>query len=192
MRYEMSKGDARRVTIVEELLAGRTSIEQAARLLNLSVRQIMRLKAEAAANGPMAVLHKNRGRKPANALDPVLAETIVDICTSRLAGYNFCHMADVLAEDYGIFVSVSTLSRLLRKEGIRSQSQTQGQEALLQGGQAAGRGARADGRVPLRLAVGRFLPAPASARWTTRARLGAALRQGGDLRGLLPAHVPDE
>ena len=116
----MSKGDARRVTIVEELLAGRTSIEQAARLLNLSVRQIMRLKAEAAANGPMAVLHKNRGRKPANALDPVLAETIVDICTSRLAGYNFCHMADVLAEDYGIFVSVSTLSRLLRKEGIRS------------------------------------------------------------------------
>lgn len=116
----MSKAEARRITIVEELSAGRISNAQAAQLLSLSVRQIMRLKGEAAANGTMAVLHKSRGRKPVNALEPSLVSKVIEICTSRLRGYNFCHAADVLVEEYGIFLSVSTLARYLKAEGVRS------------------------------------------------------------------------
>jgi Integrase core domain. len=120
MKLEMSKQEARKVTIIEELLAGHLLNKQAAGLLNLSVRQVQRLKVEATANGVMSILHKNRGRKPANALDPKLALNIIEIYEKELINYNFCHATDVLAEDKGIFVSVSTVSRHLKASGIRS------------------------------------------------------------------------
>ena len=116
----MSKQEARKITIIEELLAGRFTNKQAAELLDLSVRQVQRMKAEASTNGVMSILHKNRGRKPANALNPEVAEKICRIYQTELPGYNFCHTTDVLAEDKDIFVSVSTVSRYLKAKGVRS------------------------------------------------------------------------
>jgi transposase len=116
----MSKQDARKVTIIEELLAGRFTNSQAAELLDLSVRQVQRMKAKASANGATGILHNNRGRRPANALDPSVAEAIYKIYREELPDYNFCHTADVLAEDKDIFVSVSTVARYLKAHGIRS------------------------------------------------------------------------
>ena len=51
MKTEMSKPEARKITIIEELLAGRFSNEQAAQRLDISVRQVQRMKAEASKNG---------------------------------------------------------------------------------------------------------------------------------------------
>ena len=73
MRYEMSKHEARKIAIIEELLANRFTNKQAAELLDLSIRQVQRLKSEATINGVMNLLHKNRGRKPTNTLDPEIA-----------------------------------------------------------------------------------------------------------------------
>lgn len=116
----MSKDDARKMTIIEELLSGRFTNAQAAQLLDLSIRQVQRLKSVANANGITSVLHKNRGRKPANTLHPQTAEAIIQTYNTELSGYNFCHTTDVLAEEKGVFVSVSTVSRLLTAHGIRS------------------------------------------------------------------------
>jgi transposase len=120
MKLEMSKEEARKITIIEELLAGRFTNRQAAELLDLSVRQVQRMKKEASTNGVLSILHKNRGRKPANAIDPEVASAICHIYETELNGYNFCHATDVLAEENGIFVSVSTVSRYLKAKGIRS------------------------------------------------------------------------
>ena len=120
MKIKMSKKEARKLTIIEELLAGRFTNHQAAELLDLSVRQVQRIKKEASVNEVMSILHKNRGRKPANALDPEVASTICQIYETELPNYNFCHATDVLAEENDIFVSVSTVSRYLKANGIRS------------------------------------------------------------------------
>ena len=120
MKYEMSKQDARKITIIEELISGRFTNAQAAKLLDLSIRQVQRLKAEATNHGVMSVLHKSKGRKPVNALDPQTATAILQTYQTELPGYNFCHATDVLAEEKGIFVSVSTVSRLLKAQGIPS------------------------------------------------------------------------
>jgi hypothetical protein len=45
MKLLMSKQEARKVTIIEELLAGRFTNNQAAELLSLSVRQVQRMEA---------------------------------------------------------------------------------------------------------------------------------------------------
>ncbi len=120
MDYTMSKKEARKVTIIEELLSQRFTNKQAADLLAISVRQVQRLKARASTDGVMNLLHKNRGRIPANALNSQVAANIVQTYQTELAGYNFCHATDILAEDKGIYVSVSTLSRHLKVQGIRS------------------------------------------------------------------------
>lgn len=116
----MSKKEARKLTIIEELLAGRFTNHQAAELLDLSVRQVQRMKKEASTNGVLNILHKNRGRKPANSLDPEVIAKIRKIYETDLPGYNFCHATDILAEENDIFVSVSTVSRYLKANGIRS------------------------------------------------------------------------
>ncbi len=113
----MSKQDARKVTIVEELLAGRFTNKQSAQLLGLSVRQVQRLKARAAVHGSMSILHRSRGVAPANKLDPTIATKLVNVYQSELHGYNFSHATDVFAEEKGIFVSVSTVSRYLKAKG---------------------------------------------------------------------------
>ena len=116
----MSKQEARKITIIEELLAGHLTNQQAAKLLDLSVRQVQRLKAEATKNEVISILHKNRGRKPANTLDPAIAAEIIRTYQTELQHYNFSHVTDVLAEDKKIFVSVSTVARYLKAHGIRS------------------------------------------------------------------------
>lgn len=116
----MSKKEARKITIIEELLEGRLLNRQASELLDLSVRQVQRLKSEAAANGVMSTVHKRRGHRPSNALEPERVSAIVQICRKELAGYNFTHTTEVLAEEKNIFVSVSTVSRYLKAAGISS------------------------------------------------------------------------
>ena len=103
----MTKQDARKVTIIEEVLADRVTNAQAAKLIDLSIRQVQRIKAQVRTDGVMNILHKSRGHTPSNALDSVTAATITHLCQKELKGYNFTHAADVLAEEKGIFVSVS-------------------------------------------------------------------------------------
>lgn len=54
----MSKQEARKITIIEEMLAGRFTNKQAAERLDMSVRQVQRIKVEASTNGIMTILYK--------------------------------------------------------------------------------------------------------------------------------------
>jgi hypothetical protein len=47
MRVDMSEKDARKIGIIGKLIEGELTVNQSARLLELSERQIKRLKAEA-------------------------------------------------------------------------------------------------------------------------------------------------
>ncbi|MEW6459285.1 MAG: helix-turn-helix domain-containing protein, partial [Bacillota bacterium] len=53
--------EARRLGIMERILAGKVSIRQAAVLLGLSERQVMRLKKGMKQEGEAFLVHKNRG-----------------------------------------------------------------------------------------------------------------------------------
>lgn len=116
----MSEKDARKIGIIGKLIEGELTVNQSARLLELSERQIKRLKAEATANGTLSILHKNRGRKPPNATPAETVSRVIDLYETELKDYNFCHAADVLAEDKNIYLSPSTVSRILRNHGIKS------------------------------------------------------------------------
>jgi predicted HTH domain antitoxin len=67
MKYEMSKIEALRITVVDELQASHITNARAAQLLGLSVRQIQQLKAEATATKPWLCCTKT---EDANRLMP--------------------------------------------------------------------------------------------------------------------------
>ncbi|HCO18000.1 MAG TPA: transposase, partial [Tissierellales bacterium] len=116
----MSTQEARRVTIMDECLKGIRTNKQAAQLLKITERQVQRLKAKARQYGINAVLHGNRGIPPAHALTMEQRKEIADIYAEELKDYNYSHARDVLEEDKAIIVSRSTVSRILKNQGIKS------------------------------------------------------------------------
>lgn len=109
-----------RALVLTRVIAGKVSISDAALLLGLSERSIRRLRARLEAEGPEALAHGNRGRRPANALDPALARRIVTLAKTTYAGINDSHLSELLAEREGISVSRASVQRVLRAAGLKS------------------------------------------------------------------------
>lgn len=74
----MSRKESRRVFVIEQAIAGKFTVRQAATLLGLSERQIKRLKGGMQQEGTAFLAHKNRGRKPSHAIAPEIRELIVN------------------------------------------------------------------------------------------------------------------
>lgn len=110
----------RRLYVSSESLAGRLTTLEAALALGISIRHLKRLKARYRREGVAALAHGNLGRRPWHALDPVLAERVVELARTRYAGLNHSHRADLLAEREGITLERSTIRRLLLRAGLRS------------------------------------------------------------------------
>ncbi len=106
--------------MLTELLAGRLTTIEAALALELSIRHLKRLKARYRREGVASLAHGNRGRRPWHAIDPTLAERVVELARTRYVGLNHSHLADLLAEREGITLERSTIRRLLLRAGLRS------------------------------------------------------------------------
>ena len=59
------------------------SIREAAELLNISERQVIRLKKGVREEGPGFISHKNRGRTPSHAISEELKDTTVNVQKSK-------------------------------------------------------------------------------------------------------------
>jgi transposase len=64
----LSEKEARRVYVMEKVLEGQLTVKEGARLLNLSERQVKRLKKGMKEKGVLALAHGNRGRTPKHAI----------------------------------------------------------------------------------------------------------------------------
>jgi len=112
--------EQRRLYVLTELLAGRLTTIEAALTLELSIRHLKRLKARYRREGVASLANGNRGRRPWHAIDPALAERVVELARTRYAGLNHSHLADLLAEREGIVLERSTIRRILLRAGLRS------------------------------------------------------------------------
>jgi transposase len=96
------------------------SISEASTLLDLSERQIKRLRKDVSQNGKDAVVHGNTGRPPSIALSTEQRQRIVELYSLKYQGANFQHFTEMLSENEGIVIGVSTVKRFLRSAGIKS------------------------------------------------------------------------
>jgi len=116
----MTKKELVRVHVIKSLIEDKMTSRDAAEVLNLSERQIKRLKAGVKKDGEVFVIHKNRGRKPKHTIPDKRREEIVFLARNKYKGVNYTHLAELLREHEGITISQSSVSRILKAKGIKS------------------------------------------------------------------------
>ncbi|MDO8635403.1 MAG: ISNCY family transposase [Dehalococcoidia bacterium] len=115
----MNKKEQKRAVVLGKVDRGEITAAEAGKVVGLSVRHIRRLLARYREEGPRALSHGNRGRKPLHTLDPAIGSRIVELYESKYTGFNHVHFTEKL-EGEGINVSYSTVHRILLNSGIKS------------------------------------------------------------------------
>jgi transposase len=116
----LSQRELQRVEVISRCVQGHLACARAAELLDLSPRQIKRLKARYRLGSAAALAHANRGRSSHRRLPLRIRQTILRLTRTRCAGFNDHHLCEKLSEQEGFLLSRETLRRLLRAAGIGS------------------------------------------------------------------------
>ena len=106
--------------MLNSVLEYQLPIAQAAEIMGVSEHHTKRLLAGYRKDGPAALAHGNRGRKPHNAVPETAAAAVVKLASNGYAGANHSHFTELLREREGIDLSRPTVRRILVKAGIGS------------------------------------------------------------------------
>ncbi len=100
----MSKQEVRRVEVLTEVLAGSRTMESAAGLLGVSLRQAQRLVGRYRGGGGGALIHKSRARPASNKLGLGVRELVLELVRQNYYDFGPTLAAEVLLERHGIEV----------------------------------------------------------------------------------------
>lgn len=114
----MSKKEARRVYVMEQVVEGKMTVRQGAECLGLSERQVKRLKKGMKEKGVAALAHGNRGRTPKHTISKDIRDVIVSLATGLYKDASAEHMSELLSLNQKISVSGKSITRILRQEGV--------------------------------------------------------------------------
>jgi len=117
----MSKKQLKQAYVLRNYNEEVISRSAAARALGLSERQITRLAKEMREEGESALIHKNTGRKPANAITEEKGAEILKIRQAAIYEQcNISHFKELLEREHKIYISYNALYNLLKNKGISS------------------------------------------------------------------------
>jgi len=97
---------------------GQLQRRQAAELIGVTVRHVKRMLSAYRKEGAEALAHGNRGQKPFNSVGDDLRTRVIELASSKYAGFNTQHLTESLAEREGIELSRSTVRRILLGAGV--------------------------------------------------------------------------
>jgi transposase len=112
--------EQQRAHVLGQVLEGRLTAPDAARLLGCSCRHCRRLLVKIRQHGLAALAHGNRGRPSPRRLAETIRLRVLALARTRYAGVNDHHLTELLREHEGVAVSRPTVQRLLRHAGIPS------------------------------------------------------------------------
>lgn len=116
----LTQKEQTRLQVLNCLLDEQMTTEQAATLMGLSTRHTRRILAAYRREGAAALVHGNRGRKPANATPDTVIAGVVNLARIRYKGANHTHLSELLGEREGIDIGRTTLRRVLVDAGMES------------------------------------------------------------------------
>jgi transposase len=118
--FTLSQKELKRLTVISQCVQGNLACARAAELLDLSPRQVKRLKARYRQGSAADLAHANRGRPSPRRLPERTRTRILQLARTRYAGFNDHHLHEKLFEQEDLSLSRETLRRLLRSNGIVS------------------------------------------------------------------------
>ena len=116
----MSQKEFQRVKVIENAAGGRLSVREASRLLQLSERQVQRLKRRYRPDSVGWVQHGNRGRSMPWAVSIPQKQLILNLARGKYQGFNDSHLAEKLRVGENLIVSRETVRRILRAAKLAS------------------------------------------------------------------------
>jgi transposase len=137
----MSRKEVPRAGLLKAALAGRISNTQGARALELSVRQLQRVKRRFATEGAPGLPHRWRGRPSPRRLGGAVLARAAWGLRETYAGLNDCHVTEKLQEVEGLRLSRSSVGRLRRALGLPPKRRRRGRSGRTRRTPAAQRGA---------------------------------------------------
>ena len=116
-RIAMSQRERDRLKVMASVLAGRRTQAEAARLMDLSVRQVRRIERRLEQNGDAGIIHRQRGRPSHRAKDAQTRQAALDVYRGQYVGFGPTLAAEKLL-GRGLVIDHETLRRWLLAEGL--------------------------------------------------------------------------
>ena len=116
----MKQQEQARIQVLNSVLEHHLPIAQAAEIMGISERHTKRLLAAYRKDGPAAVAHGNRGRRPHNAVPEDAAAAVLKLASNGYAGANHSNLTELLREREGIDLSRPMVRRILARAGMGS------------------------------------------------------------------------
>jgi len=116
----MSQKEFQRVKVIENAAGGRLSVREASRLLQLSERQVQRLKRRYQPDSLGWVQHGNRGHSMPWAVSIPQKQLILSLARCKYQGFNDSHLAEKLRLEENLSVSRETVRSILRAAKMAS------------------------------------------------------------------------
>jgi len=114
----MSRKQWRKLDIVERIERGEMTIAEGAAALDLSRRQMQRVRKRVRRERQAGVVHGNAGRAPKHKLAKLVRERVVALRRKVYEGFNDQHFTEKLVEVEGLSISRASVQRILREAGI--------------------------------------------------------------------------
>lgn len=115
----MSRREINRHHVIRNVLEGKASQLEAARVLGLTDRQVRRICQRVRTKGAQGVVHQLRGRASNHQIDPALSEkTLCALHDPLWVGFGPTFAQDKLQEKHGICLGRETLRQLMTQVGL--------------------------------------------------------------------------
>jgi hypothetical protein len=120
----MSQKEIKRINVLNKVLEGKMRQIQAAKLLNLSAKQVNRIIIKARQSSLVeALVHKNRGKRSAKKIRKQVEEYIVKLFTSIYSDFSVQFFLEKLKEEHEIILGKETIRKILNKYSARQPRQ---------------------------------------------------------------------
>ncbi len=110
--------EVNRYKIISEVIKGYLTVEEAARVLKRSPRQVYRIKAAVLKEGAKAVIHKNKAKRGPRWLTDKVKAKIKYLYQTKYQGFNITHMTEFLNEEEKIKTSRESVRQALIEAGL--------------------------------------------------------------------------
>jgi len=108
----------RRAQVLARVVEGTITLQEAATVLDISLRQARRLKGQLAREGPAGLVHGNRGQPSTRRIAEAIRQRVVERFRTRYHDCNVQHFSELLAAREGLPLAVETVRRILKAAGL--------------------------------------------------------------------------
>src|SRR3954454_3678451 len=117
----LTRREHRRAQVLVRVVEGSMTLQEAATVMELSLRQARRLKGQLVREGPVGLVHGNRGQPSTRRIDEPTRQRVAELFRTIYHDCNVQHFSELLAEREALPLSVETVRRILKAAGLIAQ-----------------------------------------------------------------------